>query len=476
MKVKENPIFLPKTKKIQLIKNINVNLKCIKAQKLKFNNGINSSSKNKIFNSNYIICNNNFSKKKNINYNEKKTNIVIKKINNTNKINQKRSKSTKSLSVNNSNKNNLRHNFHKIKNTQQIINNKSFIKSSINTLNKKGEFYKKININKNNNNNKIRKNNHSLLSTIERPKKRKKNNVEITPNNPMEITFGSSSFMSNNIQTETNETDKEKPCIKINKQYKKKNNSFIKSINSKKDLKSKNKFRIEQIKLNKISKLNKKLLLRPTWKIKPRLIKYKPLKPYCKNEKEKIKEEKINKSAFIIDNYKKKAKYIIHKKIDSSHYLNNIANINNSKSFVKDNKNNKRNLKLNYQDKNLRTQTINFYNKNLLKNKLFKKKNEVKERNNFDTKKGVIKNYSLNDTFFNKSNIINRNINNTNKNFYKDKFNETKECIIKINKSVDKENGKFKLIIKKTNKVIKRMPKSTPKLLLTHPSFKNLFF
>ena len=49
MKVKENSILLPKTKKIQLIKNININLKCIKAQKIKLNNKLNSSSNNKIF-------------------------------------------------------------------------------------------------------------------------------------------------------------------------------------------------------------------------------------------------------------------------------------------------------------------------------------------------------------------------------------------------------------------------------------------
>ena len=75
----------------------------------------------------------------------------------------------------------------------------------------------------------------------------------------------------------------------------------------------------------------------------------------------------------------------------------------------------------------------------------------------------------LNTSSFYEKNRINKSNN-------KDKLNETKECIIKINKSIDKENGKYKLIIKRTNKVIKRMPKSTPKLLLTHPSFKKLFY
>ena len=73
----------------------------------------------------------------------------------------------------------------------------------------------------------------------------------------------------------------------------------------------------------------------------------------------------------------------------------------------------------------------------------------------------------LNTSSFYEKNRINKSSN-------KDKLNETKECIIKINKSIDKENGKYKLIIKRTNKVIKRMPKSTQKLLLTHPSFQKL--
>ena len=85
----------------------------------------------------------------------------------------------------------------------------------------------------------------------------------------------------------------------------------------------------------------------------------------------------------------------------------------------------------------------------------------------------IIKNYSLNNSSFYKINIINKRELSQKNN---DKMDESKECIIKINKSVDKDKGKYKLIIKRTNKVIKRMPKSTPKLLLTHPSFKNLFF
>ena len=52
--------------------------------------------------------------------------------------------------------------------------------------------------------------------------------------------------------------------------------------------------------------------------------------------------------------------------------------------------------------------------------------------------------------------------------------NTNKEYIIKININ-DKGNGRYKLIIQRTNKYIKRMPKSAPKLFLAHPSLKNLF-
>ena len=99
-------------------------------------------------------------------------------------------------------------------------------------------------------------------------------------------------------------------------------------------------------------------------------------------------------------------------------------------------------------------------------------KKENNKKNSYDNKKILYNNYSLNDSSFYENNKFKNNITQINNN----KFNETCECIIKINKSVDKSNGKFKLIIKRANKVIRRMPKSTPKLLLTHPSFKNLFF
>ena len=482
MKSNENPIFISKAKKIDLIKNISVNLKCLKSQKIKLSNKINQNL-NKKLDPNYII-NSKISKKNNINNNtEKYINIInIEKIPNPSKVNHKRSKSTKSFSVNNSNKSNIKRNLIIKRNTKHLIKNKNhIIKTTNNTNNKKSEFFKKINISKNCSNNKIRKNTINKISPISRPKKIIQNNAEITPNNPMELTFGSSSFMSNNLQTETNETDKAKiSSIQANNR-KNKNYSFIRAIKAKEELKSIKNSNIGKIKPNKIVKLNKKLLLKPSWKIKPSQIMYKPLKPYNNKEKEKLKskDDKNNKSVFIIENYNKKAKYNNNKvnNLDKNFYnINNITDIKSSKSFIKDNKtiNKNKNKIFNYYGKNIKTGYSTFYNKNLLRNKLFKLKNEKSLKHSWDTNKIVIKNYSLNNSSYYKINIINNNKQKVE--LERDNINETKDCIIKINKSVDKEKGKYKLIIKRTNKVIKRIPKSTPKLLLTHPSFKNLFF
>ena len=471
MKSNENSLFLSKAKKIDLIKNICVNLKCIKQQKIKINNKFNLNINNK-------KLNNNVSNKNNINT-EKYLNIInIKKISNPNKINQKRSKSTKSFSVNNSNKSNIKRNFLIKRNSKNKtinkINNKTYYTTN-NTVNKKSEFYKKINVSRNTSINKKRKKDLNRLSPINRPKELIKNNAEITQNNPMELTFGSSSFMSNNVQTETNETDNIKLSMQI-KNKRKKNHSFINTINPKKEQKGTKNYNIRSIKPNKIVKLNKKLLLKPTWKINPNHIMYKPLKSY--NNKEK---EKNNKSAFIIENYNKKIKYNdnnINNNIDNKNYfnLNNITDIPNSKSFIKDNKTINRNKKFGNNEKNMKSKYAAFYNKNLLRNKLFKIKSDNGGKNNCDSKKIIIKNYCLNNSSFYKINIINNNRQIRYKDRNKNNLNETKEFTLKINKSVDKEKGKYKLIIKKANKVIKKMPKSTPKLLLTHPSFKNLFF
>ena len=465
MKTKEKPIFLSKAKKIQLIKNISINIKCINAQNIKLKNKISQNVTNQQINSNYITTNNKISNNNSIDNNIKKIiNIIdIKKIPNTKKVNKKRSKSTKSLSVNNSNKSNIKHNFLIKINSKKTVNNKSYLKSTNNAI-KKNDFYKKININKSISQNKIRKNNNKQISPINCPKKKLiRNNDEINLNNPMEITFGSSSFMSKNLQTETNETDKEKKTIKINNKinkFKKKNNSFI--INLKKELKNKRNSNINHIKQNKIVKLNKKLLLKSSWKIKPSIIK-KPLNSLYYKDKEKSLDDKKNKSSFLIENYNKKTKYNNNSK--KNHFnFNIITDMQKSKSFLKENKIINKNKKLNYQEKKVKSKNKTFYNKNLLRNKIFKMRNETEEKNSSN----IIKNYTLNNTSFFERNKIKRN--------NKDKLDETNEFIIKINKSIDKENGKYKLIIKRTNKVIKRMPKSTPKLLLTHPSFKNLFF
>ena len=484
-----NPIFLSKTKKIDLIKNICVNLKCIKQQKIKINNKFNLNINNKKL-SNHISFKNKANNSK-----EKYLNIInIKKISNQNKMKQKRSKSTKSFSVNNSNKSNLKKNFLIKRNSNLMINksnsktyntNKSKNKTyntTNNTVNKKSEFYKKINISKNTSKNNIRKRDLNNLSPINNPKKLIKNNAEIPQNNPMELTFGSFSFMSNNVQTETNETDNIKQSLQI-KDKGKDNHSFINTINPKKEIKTRKNYNIGKIKPNKIVKLNKKLLLKPTWKIKPNRIMYKTLKSYNNKEiiKDKKNEDKNNKSAFIIENYNKKMRYNTKDKnnnFEKKNYfnLNNITDIPNSKIFLKDNKANNYNKKYNNNGNNLKSKYAAFYNKNLLRNKLFKIKSDNGGKKNFNSKNIIIKNYSLNNSSFYKINIINNNRQIRYKERNKTNINESKEFVVKINKSVDKENGKYKLIIKRANKAIKKMPKSTPKLLLTHPSFKNLFF
>ena len=477
MKTKEKPIFLLKNKKIQLFKNINVNLKYVNTQKIKLDIKINQNITNEILNTNPTTIYNNTNKTIiNNNLNKSSNKINAEKLPQAKKVNYKRSKSTKSFSMNNSNKSNLKRNFIIKRNSKKIINNITY-KNSSKKNKSKGEYYKKIIVTNNNSNKKIRKNTKSSksnkLSPNNRPIKLICNNTPINQNNPLELTFGSTSFMSNNIQTETNETDKdkEKSTIKVNNKLRRKNNSFMKSINFKNEFKDKNKLNIKQ---RKIVKLNKKLILRPTWKIRTNQKISKPSKSFYKPEKNK--EDKLNRSAFIIENYNKKAKY--NKSLDKTIYNknNNITFINDNKSLIKD----FNNKKLNYQDKekerNLNYKYIAFYKRNLLRNKIFNKRNdkEIEEKNIYGIRQSNIKSNSFNrtSTFDNNLKINNKNRININK------LDESKECIIKINKSVDKENGKFKLIIKRTvaDKCLRKMPKSTPKLLLTHPSFKKLFF
>ena len=406
-----------------------------------------------------------------INNNSKKSvkAINIKKIPPKIKSNYKRSKSTKSFSMNNSNKSNIKRNIIIQRNSKKLLNYKNNKNSSKNKISK-SEFYKKINIvtdSKSYNKTRRYKNNSnsSKLSKINEPAKLKRNNELINQSNPMELTFGSSSNISNNMQTETNETE-EKNSIKIKNKFRKKN-SFIQSFNLKKEFKEKNDLSIMN---NKIVKLNKKLFINPSWKIRKNHNKYKPL---IYNQEP----EKSNKSSFVIINYNEKSTYS--KSIDKLKYnINNITDINSDKIA--------KNKKSKYQERvkeiKLKAKFINFTRNNLLKNELIKKRNNINidAKNNYGIKKINLKRYSLNVSSFFSHNLQynNKIINNINQRNQGNKLKDSNEYIIKINKSVDKENGKFKLIIKRTvaDKCIRKMPKSTPKLLLSHPSFKKMFF
>ena len=229
------------------------------------------------------------------------------------------------------------------------------------------------------------------------------NENKIYQNNPLELTFGSSSFISN-IQSETNENGKNK------------NKSFIMTINNKKNKKEKK----DLIRHNKIIKLKKKLIFDPKWKIN-------------QNNNKNFKNKK---NEIIIHNYKTKNKY----EFINNHYTN---------------------ININYKEKNYHS--VNISNegkknnkKNLFKNKILKKRNEKDKK---------IRNYTTKNSAIQENNTLKK-IKSTN--------NTNKEYIIKININ-DKGNGRYKLIIQRTNKYIKRMPKSAPKLFLAHPSLKNLF-
>jgi len=373
--------------------------------------------------------------------------------------------------MNNSNKINLKRNIIRQKNSKKSVNDKTYKNSS--KINKsKSEFYKKINIMSNSKNrSKSRKNNINInshkLSTINRPIKLVRNNELINHSNPMELTFGSSSYISNNMQTETNETDKDKDkiSIKIKNKFQRKN-SFIKPINLKNDFKDKNDL---NIKSNKILKLNKKLFISPSWKIRTNHKIYK--NSIYNKESKKNKEENSNKSSFVIINYNEKSVFIDKFKCNQ----NNIAGISSDKIM----KNQKFNFQKRVKDKNLKNKFITFSRNNLLKNKKLNNKNNIDNDTNYEIKKINLKRYSLNDSSLYTHNLKynNLNINNINRRNKDYKLNDLNKYIIKINKSVDKENGKFNLIIKRTiaDKCIRKMPKSTPKLLLSHPSFKKMF-
>ena len=384
-KEKEKSFLYSQCKKIQLLKNIYINLKCIKT---KDDNKINKSSHK---------------------YRYKKTFEEIKKRkinekNITKNKNDKQKSKTKKKFYSNSNNNS-------IKKCNTFLKNRIIKKTSNNIINNESILN---NMSKSENNirysmtKKEKNNNSKKISTTEN---------KIYQNNPLELTFGSSNFMSNN-QTESKEIGKNK------------NKSFLVSINKNKDKREKKDF----VRHNIIIKLKKKLYFNPNWKIK------------------KKDNNRGNKSEIIIKNYKTKNKY----EFINNHYTN--ININ-----YKEKNYHSVNISNEIRRNNKRIKTENMKDKinknNLIKNKILKNRNE----------KEIFKNNK-------KRNYTSKNSSIAQKNTLKKIKSSTssKEYVIKININ-DKENGKYKLIIKRTNNYKKRIPRSTPKLFLAHPSLKNLF-
>ena len=243
-------------------------------------------------------------------------------------------------------------------------NNKQKSKTSNNSIKRYNTFYKKRNIkneinfksksishtqstinninNINNISSYINKNNNKKKKQRRNPNKLLISENNIIQNNPLELTFGSSSFKSNNIQTEVNELEQEKnknKNININK-------SLMISINNNKKKEKKN-----LIKHNQITKLKKKLFFDPNWKIN-------------KNNKNNKKANEI-----IIQNYKARNKY----EFINNHYMNininykekNYHSVNISNELRKNNKKKKKKKNLIY--KNHTTKNSAIHDKNTLK-------------------------------------------------------------------------------------------------------------
>ena len=390
-KSKEKSLIFSQTKKIQLLKNIYVNLKCIKSKD-------NNNQTNKI-NKNEKIKSYSYNPKKKEKEKEKKNNSMLKYKYENNK--------QKSKTSNNSIK---RYNtFYKKRNIKNEINFKSksisHTQSTINNINNINNISSYIN--KNNNKKKKQRRNPNKLLISE-------NNI--IQNNPLELTFGSSSFKSNNIQTEVNDIEQEKnknKNININK-------SLMISINNNKKKEKKN-----LIKHNQITKLKKKLFFDPNWKIN-------------KNNK------KANE--IIIQNYKARNKY----EFINNHYMN---------------------ININYKEKNYHS--VNISNELRKNNKKIKKKNDTVSKKNNLLKNKILKNRNVQDKIYKNHTTKNSAIHDKNT-LKKIKSSNSKEYVIKININ-DKGNGRYKLIIQRTKNFVKRMPKSAPKLFLAHPSLKNLF-
>ena len=223
-KSKEKSLLFSQSKKIEILKNIYINLKCLKSKedyqiKKKFSKDKSKTNKNSFSEIN---------KNKDINKNSLKNRNI------------KQKSKTKKNFYSNSNNNSIKksNTFFKNRIMKKPIKSLSHTQS---TLNNKYKSHKNIKYDNKKNNSKA-----NIILT---------NDNKIYQNNPLELTFGSISFMSN-IQTEANENDKNKG-IKI------KNKTFLASLNNnitkeKKDFK----------RHNKIIKLKKKLFFNPDWKIK----------------------------------------------------------------------------------------------------------------------------------------------------------------------------------------------------------------
>ena len=394
-KSKEKSLIFSQIKKIQLLKNIYVNLKCIKS---KDNIQINKNNKKEKL-SPYSHKTYKIKKEKK----EKDGKNMLK-----NKYNKQKSKTKKNF-YSNSNNNSIKkyNSFYKKRNIKNEIKSISHTQSTINNISSY------INKNKNNNRNKkARRNQNNLLIS----------ESNIIQNNPLELTFGSSSFKSN-IKTETNEIELEKNNNNININM---NKSLFVTINNKKIIKDKKNI----IKHNKITRLKKKLFFDPHWKIG-----------------QKYNHPQNKKNEIIIQNYNAKNKY----DFINNHYTN--ININyREKNYHSVNISNE--LRKNNKKIKIKNEKIISNKSNVLKNKILKNRNE---------KEKIFKNYTTKNSAIHEKNTLK-----------KIKSSNSKEYVIKININ-DKGNGRYKLIIQRTKNYIRRMPKSAPKLFLAHPSLKNLF-
>ena len=423
MKVKQKTnILLSKNKKIKLYEKIN--RKLLQNSKFKNKNDFHTCNDKKLFsNKNKIQSNNNLNKsyfepKRNFhnkNYNTNIASIKNKKLQ-VKSVNCNRSKSVSRIIIDASNKkknkyiikrsntsNLIKKKFNdRIKLNEKQPNIKTYLNKSFNATIKKNN--KKTNsktsknsINNNNRKNKIAKKNFtenqlslSPIINVTPIKFMPSNKLFFSENDPMKLTFGSSSQNKLNNESEKQNFN---------------DNSFLKPTN-----KTKNRLTKEKPK--------KKFHIRPNHEI------FKPAKPSLK-------------------------KYDTKK---------NIKTNNNIKTKNKESSN----------------KFMTFYGMIPFVNKILKKRNGsfcngLDKHQTFTKHKIVIKR-KLDETSC---------IDSTVSNVILDSNNEDSSFLYDKNiKNIlqDKNNIKYKLIVKRPiAECLKKTPKSSPKLFLTHPSFKNLF-